>query len=234
MARHETLREIKDSTFSPPTSREHMRVSGNPDVFKEAEAKHGTAELYGEDVQRKRAKRARGGKVVGSVTGKAVRQRLDRLGRKRGGVLGRTKRAEGGMVEPAPGADRSNYQEPTADYIGESMGNPVLRRMSLGEAKDIVANAAKKRGADILGLPGDVERPLNSAVDWAGSKLGYDPGFSRRPVFPASEDIQREWGTRKLGGRAGKSEHQAEIARLPHAASAGVKRGGRVSRNRNG
>jgi hypothetical protein len=229
MARHETLREIKDSTFSPPTSREHMKVSGNPDVFAEAEDRHGTAKKTGG-----RVKRATGGKVVGHVTGKAVRQRLDRPGRKRGGAMGRLKRAEGGMVEPAPGADRSNYQEPTADYIGESMGNPVLRRMSLGEAKDIVANAAKKRGADILGLPGDVERPLNSAVDWAGNRLGYDPGFSRRPVFPASEDIQREWGTRKLGGRAGKSEHQAEIARLPHAASAGVKRGGRVSRNRNG
>lgn len=50
-----------------------MKVSGNPDVFKEA------------------AERKAGGrvaKVVGLMTGGAVKPRLDRPGRKRGGRVG--------------------------------------------------------------------------------------------------------------------------------------------------
>lgn len=54
-----------------------MKVSGNPDVFKEAE------------------ERADGGKVVkktiGLMTGGAVKPRMDRPGRKRGGRVGADK-----------------------------------------------------------------------------------------------------------------------------------------------
>ena len=53
-----------------------MKVSGNPDVFKEAEEKTGS--------------RARGGRAknVGFMAGGAVRLRLDRPGRKAGGRVG--------------------------------------------------------------------------------------------------------------------------------------------------
>ena len=60
-----------------------LKAAGNPDVFSEAEGK--------EDYSRRkggRAKRRDGGKVVGLMTGGAVRPRLDRPGRKRGGRVG--------------------------------------------------------------------------------------------------------------------------------------------------
>lgn len=58
-----------------------MKVSGNPNVFEEAaERKKGG-----------KAKRATGGKVIGLMTGGAVRPRLDRPGRKIGGRVGADK-----------------------------------------------------------------------------------------------------------------------------------------------
>src|ERR1700682_3545910 len=72
--------------------RTEMKVSGNPDVFEEAEDKHGTAKKHGG--RAKHHKRATGGKVtapktktLGLMTGGAVRPRLDRPGRKRGGSV---------------------------------------------------------------------------------------------------------------------------------------------------
>jgi len=61
--------------------RTNMKVSGNPDVFKEAE----------ERKKGGRAKRAAGGKVIGLMTGGGVRPRLDRPGRKSGGGVGANK-----------------------------------------------------------------------------------------------------------------------------------------------
>lgn len=66
--------------------RTHEKVSGNPDVFKEAEDEHGTEMKKGG--RTKHHKRATGGKVLGLMTGGGVRQRLDRPGRKRGGGVG--------------------------------------------------------------------------------------------------------------------------------------------------
>lgn len=64
--------------------RTEMKVSGNPDVFKEAEEKK-----HGGKVKHKgKHHRASGGKVLGLMTGGAVRPRLDRPGRKRGGRVG--------------------------------------------------------------------------------------------------------------------------------------------------
>ena len=58
-----------------------MKVSGNPDVFEEAdEKKHGG-----------KVKKKHGGKVVGLMTGGAVKPRLDRPGRKMGGRVGADK-----------------------------------------------------------------------------------------------------------------------------------------------
>lgn len=55
-----------------------MLVSGNPNVIKEArERKDGG-----------KVKRFAGGKVIGKMTGGAVRPRLDRPGRKSGGRVG--------------------------------------------------------------------------------------------------------------------------------------------------
>jgi hypothetical protein len=64
-----------------------MKVSGNPDVFEEAEDKHGTAKKKGG-----RAKAA-GGRIGKSLlmTGGAVRPRLDRPGRRMGGRVGADK-----------------------------------------------------------------------------------------------------------------------------------------------
>lgn len=58
--------------------RTEMKVSGNPDVFEEAEDKKKGGKV----------KRATGGKVVGLMTGGAVKPRMDRPGRKRGGGVG--------------------------------------------------------------------------------------------------------------------------------------------------
>lgn len=71
--------------------REHMVVSGNPDVLHEAHEKHGTAKKHG---GRTKHHRATGGKVEKTpelMTGGAVRPRLDRPGRKRGGRVGADK-----------------------------------------------------------------------------------------------------------------------------------------------
>lgn len=60
-----------------------MKVSGNPNVFKEAAMKRGG-----------KVKRATGGavqKTVGFMDGGAVRPRLDRPGRKAGGRVGANK-----------------------------------------------------------------------------------------------------------------------------------------------
>lgn len=57
------------------------KVSGNPNVFKEAaERKNGGA-----------VKRNAGGKVIGRMDGGAVRPRLDKPGRKSGGRVGADK-----------------------------------------------------------------------------------------------------------------------------------------------
>jgi hypothetical protein len=77
--------------------RTDMVVSGNPDVLKEAEGKEsyakGDEKKHGGKV--KKHHRADGGKVetksVGLMTGGAVRPRLDRPGRKRGGGVGADK-----------------------------------------------------------------------------------------------------------------------------------------------
>ena len=70
--------------------RTDMKVSGNPDVFKEAEGDEGYAKgdekKHGGKV--KKHHRATGGKVIGLMTGGGVRPRLDRPGRKRGGAVG--------------------------------------------------------------------------------------------------------------------------------------------------
>lgn len=62
-----------------------MKVSGNPDVFKEAQDKKRGGKV----------ERASGGKVEGKIaglmTGGAVRPRLDRPGRKAGGRVGADK-----------------------------------------------------------------------------------------------------------------------------------------------
>ena len=58
--------------------RTEMKVSGNPDVFKEAEERKKGGKV----------KRATGGKVIGLMTGGGVRPRLDRPGRKSGGRVG--------------------------------------------------------------------------------------------------------------------------------------------------
>jgi len=55
-----------------------MKVSGNPDVFAEAEDKKKGGKV----------KRATGGKVIGLMTGGGVKPRMDRPGRKRGGGVG--------------------------------------------------------------------------------------------------------------------------------------------------
>lgn len=68
--------------------RTEMKVSGNPDVFKEAEDKHGTERKHGGKVKRAAGGKVEGGKVAGLMTGGAVRPRLDRPGRKSGGRVG--------------------------------------------------------------------------------------------------------------------------------------------------
>lgn len=66
-----------------------MVASGNPDVIKEAEGKEDYAK--GDEKKhggRAKHKRAAGGKVIGLMTGGAVKPRGDRPGRKMGGRVG--------------------------------------------------------------------------------------------------------------------------------------------------
>ena len=69
-----------------------MVASGNPDVIKEAEGKEdyakGDEKKHGGRAKHHKHKRATGGKVIGLMTGGAVRPRLDRPGRKSGGRVG--------------------------------------------------------------------------------------------------------------------------------------------------
>lgn len=65
--------------------REHMKVSGNPDVFKEAEEKKRGGKVH------KKHHRASGGKVLGAMGGAQAKPRLDRPGRKSGGRVGADK-----------------------------------------------------------------------------------------------------------------------------------------------
>lgn len=60
-----------------------MKVSGNPDVFKEAEDKK-----KGGKACRATGGGVAAGKVVGLMTGGGVKARMDRPGRKRGGGVG--------------------------------------------------------------------------------------------------------------------------------------------------
>ena len=71
-----------------------MVVSGNPDVLEEAHDDEDGAETGHERKHGGRAKkhhgkhhRAKGGKVLGLMTGGGVKARLDRPGRKRGGAV---------------------------------------------------------------------------------------------------------------------------------------------------
>lgn len=66
--------------------RTNMRVSGNPDVFKEADERK-----KGGKVKRATGGKVPEGKVVGLMTGGGVRPRLDRPGRKSGGRVGADK-----------------------------------------------------------------------------------------------------------------------------------------------
>jgi hypothetical protein len=145
------------------------------------------------------------------ITGNPVRARLDRPAR------GRARFADGGVadysnVEPPPGSDRLNYKEPGINSMGVGgsgiLDRPdivdaqgYLRQITPDEARGMIGKALIRRGADILGLPGDIERPVDQAIDYIGTKLGRNPGLSQRPVFPTTEDLQRQYGLRRRGGR---------------------------------
>lgn len=76
--------------------RTEMKVSGNPDVFKETK---GPEFKHGGRAKKHRANGGKvagvagdgGGKILGLMTGGAVRPRLDRPGRKMGGRVGADK-----------------------------------------------------------------------------------------------------------------------------------------------
>ena len=93
-----------------------MKVSGNPDVFKEEEGK----EPYAKGDERKRGGRAKhrktGGKVLGLMTGGAVRPRLDRPGRKRGGAVG----ADQSPLSTAFKVDKGSPKYPKEEEGGQS------------------------------------------------------------------------------------------------------------------
>jgi len=75
-------------------------ASGNPDVLKEAEGK----ESYAKHGGRMKKHRKDGGKVIGLMTGGAVRRRLERPGRKVGGRVGSDR-------SPLSSAHRSGHSE---------------------------------------------------------------------------------------------------------------------------
>ena len=78
-----------------------MRVAGNPDVFEEADEKRGG----------RVKKKARGGKVIGLMTGGGVRPRLDRPGRKVGGAVGANKSPLSTAHSGSHGPDGSSSPE---------------------------------------------------------------------------------------------------------------------------
>jgi hypothetical protein len=68
--------------------RTDMKVAGNPDVFKEAEGKEEYSRKKGGRAHHKRKAGGAVKEVAHKMTGGAVRPRLDRPGRKRGGGVG--------------------------------------------------------------------------------------------------------------------------------------------------
>ena len=96
--------------------RAHMKVSGNPDVFEEAEDKHGTRKRGG------KVTRATGGKIVGLMTGGVARPRMDRPGRKRGGAVGADKSP---LSSAHKASDDGNSTPGSADTYG---GTPTPKK----------------------------------------------------------------------------------------------------------
>ena len=103
--KHHSVHHAKGAKVVAPVHHIHMHkkggraepdlVSGNPEVIAEAEEKTvGDKDTVAESESRHRKhggkakKRAKGGKIVGLMTGGPVRARLDRPGRKRGGGVG--------------------------------------------------------------------------------------------------------------------------------------------------
>lgn len=101
-----------------------MVVSGNPDVLEEAHDDEDGAETGHERKHGGRAKkhhhgkhhRAKGGKVLGLMTGGGVKARLDRPGRKRGGAVGANRSPLSTAHTGGHGADGSSV--PTDTYGG--------------------------------------------------------------------------------------------------------------------
>ena len=97
-----------------------MVVSGNPDVLEEAHDDEDGAETGHERKHGGRAKkhhgkhhRAKGGKVLGLMTGGGVKARLDRPGRKRGGAVGANRSPLSTAHTGGHGADGSSAQTDT-------------------------------------------------------------------------------------------------------------------------
>ena len=97
-------------------SREHEIVSGNKDVFDEAEDKAGTRKRGG------KVKRAAGGKIVGLMTGGVAKPRMDRPGRKRGGAVGADKSP---LSSAHKASDDGNSTPGSADTYG---GTPAPKK----------------------------------------------------------------------------------------------------------
>jgi hypothetical protein len=93
--------------------RTDLYAGGNPDVVKEAEGKEeyakGDEKKHGGKV--KKHHRAAGGKVLGLMTGGAVKPRLDRPGRKRGGAVG-ADRMPLSSAHKTAGKDETEHGQP--------------------------------------------------------------------------------------------------------------------------
>lgn len=93
----------------------NLVASGNPDVIKEAEGKEdyakGDEKKHGGKVKKRKA----GGKVIGLMSGGAVRPRLDRPGRKRGGAVG---------SDRTPFSSAHMHAKPGAAPMEEEGGQP--------------------------------------------------------------------------------------------------------------
>lgn len=175
---HRDFRDVKDATFAlpPQVQRDHGVA--------EAVARHDTAVLDGAQIQKRVAKRARGEKVLGSVTGRAARQRLDHPNR-------RKRRADGGLISgisvpPVPPSWRPSLP------INAATARNVL-----------VPTVAPLPGSlSIPAGPPPARRPLPTRAD--GGALGQT-----EPPPGADRSNYQEGGLRKRGSRISRRRSRA-------------------------
>jgi len=156
MKHHHSFADLRDAIFAPKPAkrarggRTEMRVSGNPDVYKEADgdASYATGDLKAPGTRgKRRAARARSRtKTLGAMSGARPKHRADK--RARGG---RKRFADGGGAAPYGGLGRDSSKN---DDDSKADGQGIIGSIRLpggGTLGDATSDALQDFRMDTLG-----------------------------------------------------------------------------------